>query len=526
MTRRLLTADSVRDSDGVLGDGVLIEDGRTVAVGDADRLRSPDIAEERYPGDTIVPGLRDAHLHPVGYAASMSRPILKAARDFGDVADIIATAARAQSPGSAVVALRLDDETLAEGRLPDRRMLDAVLPDRPALLVRYCGHVAVANTQALVLAGIAEDAPDPPRGSMDRTEEGGLTGVLRETAIDPVSSALRSLAPEVTVDDLVGATTALAAVGLTGVGAMLDLEAGCWAGAGSELDLILEAAHRIPIYMEAFVIADTPAALHQAADRLAEAGGRVRFAGVKMFSDGSLGGHTAAMYDGYADQPDQRGTDRLDPDWAEEVARAALAIGGRVAVHAIGDRANGRAIDLMERLISNGADPALLRIEHASVLTPGDIDRFGRLGVTASVQPAFLASETSWLEKRVGAERLRRTYPFRSLASAGAPLAGGSDSPVEPPHPLQGLAAARDRCGLVPEEGLDAAAALALFTAGAARAIGEDASLAPGSAASLTVLSGDPVTSDPDRVRHMKIVATWVDGEPVQIPDGITTWRG
>lgn len=526
MPRRLLTADSVRDSGGLLGDAVLIAEGRIAAVGDADRLRSPGIAEERYDGATIVPGLRDAHLHPVGYAASLSRPILKEARDFGDLADIVATAARTQTPGSAVVALRLDDETLAEGRLPDRRMLDAVLPDRPALLVRYCGHVAVANTRALVLAGVDEDAPDPPGGSMDRTEDGRLTGVLRETAVEPVSSALRSLAPEVTADDLVGATTALAAVGLTGVGAMLDLEAGCWAGAGSELDLLLEAAHRIRIDMEVFVIADTPAALYRAADRLAGAGSRVRFAGVKMFSDGSLGGHTAAMHDGYADQPDARGTDRLDPDWAEEMARAALAIGGRVAVHAIGDRANGRAIDLMERLISGGADPATLRIEHASVLTRGDIERFGRSGITASVQPAFIASETSWLEKRVGAERLRRTYPFRSLASAGAPLAGGSDSPVEPPHPLLGLAAARDRCGLVPEEGLDPAAALALFTAGAARAIGADASLAPGSSASLTVLSGDPMTSDPDRVRRTKVVATWVDGERVHIPDGITTWRG
>ena len=105
-----------------------------------------------------------------------------------------------------------------------------------------------------------------------------------------------------------------------------------------------------------------------------------------------------------------------------------------------------------------------LRIEHASVLTAPDIARFGRLGVTASVQPAFIASETTWLEKRVGPERLRRTYPFRSLLTAGAPLAGGSDCPVEPPHPLWGMAAARDRCGLVPEEGLSADQALALFT--------------------------------------------------------------
>ncbi|NIU21562.1 MAG: amidohydrolase family protein, partial [Actinobacteria bacterium] len=110
-----------------------------------------------------------------------------------------------------------------------------------------------------------------------------------------------------------------------------------------------------------------------------------------------------------------------------------------MAIHAIGDRANGGVLDLMERLIGDGADPALMRVEHASVLTSDDIERFGRLGITASVQPAFIASETTWLEKRMGPERLQRTYPFRSLLDAGAPLAGGSDCPVEPPHPLLGM---------------------------------------------------------------------------------------
>lgn len=497
-----------------------------MVVGDASRLRSEGVAEHRYPGATILPGLVDAHLHPVGYAASLARPILKGARDFDDLADILAEAASLQHPGSAIVALRLDDESLAEERLPDRQFLDRVVPDLPVLAVRYCGHIAVANSRALELAGIGLGTLDPPRGSIDRDDAGVPTGVLRETAMDRVSAALQDLAPELTPDDLVAASHALAAVGLTRIGAVIDLEAGCFAGAGSELDLLLEAAPALAIDMEVLVVADTPAELRDAADRLGNSNGRVRFAGVKMFSDGSIGGHTAAMHQGFADQPEKHGTDRLVPRWAQEMARCAIAMSSRVAVHAIGDRANENVLDLMESLIRSGADPSLFRVEHASVLTETDISRFGSLGITASVQPAFLASETGWLAKRLGPDRLTRTYAFRSLAEAGAPLAGGSDSPVEPPHPLWGMATARDRCGLVPEEGLDAESALAMFTTGAAAAVGRKAALEPGAEASLSVVSVDPLAADPDGLRQGEVLATWVGGKPVEVPEGITTWKG
>jgi predicted amidohydrolase YtcJ len=200
-------------------------------------------------------------------------------------------------------------------------------------------------------------------------------------------------------------------------------------------------------------------------------------------------------------------------------------MGGRVAIHAIGDRANGGILDLMQRLIATGADPTMLRVEHASVLTQTDIERFGQLGVTASVQPAFIASETEWLEKRLGPERIRRTYPFKSLAEVGAPLAGGSDSPVEPPHPLLGMAAARDRLGLIPEEALTAGQALSLFTTDAARACGIDATLDAGAPADLTVLDTDPIEGTPEELRSAVIVATWTAGSDIDLPEDIVAWQ-
>lgn len=503
---------------------MLIEGPGIVAIGSADDLGESAREKIDHTGAVIVPGLRDAHLHPVGYAASLQRASLKAARDFGEVQEIVTTAARQQEPGTAIVGLRLDDEGLAEMRLPDRHVLDAAVRDRPVMLIRYCGHVAVANTAALELAGIDQGTPDPPGGSIDRDAVGHPTGVLRETAFEPVTTALRPLAPMLSSDDVAAGLVALASTGLTSIGAIAGTGAGIWGGAKSELGVLLDAAGRSPIRLGVFVIAPTPDALRQAAEDIGAAVGPIRFLGVKMFSDGSFGGHTAAMHEPYADKPGETGTDRLDPVWARQMAEASLALGGRVAIHAIGDRAAGNVLDLMETLIDDGADPAHLRMEHASVLTEGDIERFGRLGVTASVQPAFIASETEWLEKRMGPERLKRTYAFRSLLDAGAPLAGGSDSPVEPPHPLHGIAAAQDRLGIVPEQALSAAEALHLFTLGAGNAMGENAALQPAASATFTILGTNPLEASTDELRAATVLGTWRDGVQVDVPQGIDAW--
>ena len=349
--------------------------------------------------------------------------------------------------------------------------------------------------------------------------------MLREVAFEPVTAALRPLAPLITPEQIASALAGLASTGLTGVGAMAATDSGLWGGTTSELGVLLKAATGSPVTLNVMVIAQTPESLRSAASSIDQAGTGAVFTGIKMFSDGSLGGHTAAMHEPFSDKPKENGTDRLRPSWAEELARASLELGGRVAIHAIGDRANSGVLDLMELLIEQGADPTRLRIEHASVLTAPDIVRFGRLGVTASVQPAFIASETGWLEKRLGPERLLRTYPFRSLADAGTPLAGGSDSPVEPPHPLHGMAAARDRLGMVAAEALTPPEALRLFCEGAATAIDESADLAPGSTANLTILDVDPVTATPSELRQATVIGTWVDGNEIEIPDDTTAWQ-
>jgi predicted amidohydrolase YtcJ len=521
----LITADVVRTASGRIGNAVLLDGPAIAAVGDADVLRRSGAREEAFPGGAIVPGLRDAHFHPIGYAASLARPSLKQAADFADLAEMLGEAASGAPPGAAVIGLRLDDESLTEGRLPDRRFLDGLFPDRPVLLVRYCGHVAVANSRALDHAGISSATADPEGGIIDRDPAGIPTGVVRETAIEPLTAALAPLEEPLAPDAVGDALAGLASLGLTGMGGIVAARHGLWGGGASELQVLLDAASLIPFPIGVLVIAHSPDELENAAERIAASGGALRFLGLKAFADGSLGGHTAAVRAPYSDRPDLTGTHRLGAGTAR-LAETALRLGGRVAIHAIGDAAVGQVLDLFAALIEGGADPAMLRVEHASVVSRSDIDRFASLGVTAVVQPAFLSSEHAWLESRLGAERLRATYAFRSLLEAGAPIAGSSDCPVEPPSPLHGMASARHRAGVVPDEALSGSEALSLFTEWSAAAIGESAALERGAPATFTVLASDPVAADPAVLGDATARATWVAGRRLEWDPSPTTWRG
>jgi predicted amidohydrolase YtcJ len=220
---------------------------------------------------------------------------------------------------------------------------------------------------------------------------------------------------------------------------------------------------------------------------------------------------------------DTIGTLRLtDEDVA--VARRTLSLGGMVAIHAIGDRAIGEVLTLFEDLIRTGANPSSLRMEHVSVASPEIIERFAASGVTAVVQPAFLASESSWLPRRLGPERIGWAYPFRSMADAGIPLAGSSDCIVEPPPPLWGIAAAMDRHGINPDEAISGLDALGMFTAGGAAALREPEPLAAGSPADFVSIDVDLSTASAAEVREATVIDTWIDGEQVSVDRSLPTW--
>lgn len=520
MTRQLFSATTIRTAAGTPGNAVLVEDGVVVAVGSRSALlgSGPEVV---YSGAVILPGLRDAHIHPVAYAATLRGTTLATATDFSDLQHRLRQSAAHTPPPTPILGMRLNEEALAERRLPNRHDLDVAVSGRPVLAHRYCGHVAVANTAALELAGVDAATPDPAGGVIDRDSDGVPTGVLRETAIELVAERFGD-GNRITPDELTSALNRLAAAGITSIGAMLRTGAGAWASLGNEVDLAVSVSERMPIKVGAYVIDEQPTEVAVNKAKIDNARERLRWLGIKRFGDGSFGGHTAAMRDSFVDV-ETTGTMRLD-HIDREIAEASVALGGGAAIHAIGDLACTAVIDLFADLVEGGADPQKLRIEHASVLTHDDMNRLGRLGVSAAVQPPFIGSEAEWLIKRLGEERIGRTYAFRSMEVAGVRLAGSSDSPVEPPDPWLGMALAQDRLGMAPGQAISAERALAMYTSGAAYALEEPEPLAVGSPADFIVVDRDPVAVNPDELRATEVLATYVDGVEVQVDRSLPVW--
>ncbi len=470
MSSRLVTAANT---------SVLMTDRKIASIGRRDDLPMEDLPEDRYNTGFILAPRHDHHFHPIGYAAAVTRLSVKEALDFADLERRIRDAAAGLGPEEVVVGNRLDDESLAERRLPTRFDLDRFLEDRPVLLYRYCGHVAVANSAALALAGVESES-----------------GILRETDVQPVANAVgsrqRPLDPTVVRRALAG----LASLGLGKITAIVSAGDPIWCEVPNEVETLLAVAAGVPLDFEVLVIASNPAELTAAAEGLNQGPSNVSFFGWKDFADGSLGGHTAALYEPFTDRPDTTGTLRLDHQRAVLMGRTCLDLGGTVAIHAIGDLANDRVLDVLEDLIEAGGDHKRMRIEHASVLRPDTIARMARLGVTASVQPSFITSEVDWLAKRLG-DRSELTYAFARLAEAGVPLVGGSDCPVESPNPWWGIAAAAGPGGLGNEK------AFGIFGQGSA----------VGDAANLIVVDRDPLTTpDPAGTR---VLAVYRHGEQI-----------
>jgi predicted amidohydrolase YtcJ len=279
-----------------------------------------------------------------------------------------------------------------------------------------------------------------------------------------VTKALEPYAKAPTDLQIISALAGLRRMGIGSITGMISVTDAVWCAVDDEVATLVRLAPDLPIDIDVMLITRDPEQFLAAKERIDRSEGPIRFAGWKDFADGSLGGHTAAMYQPYADRPDTTGKVLHDHTRAMQMGSVSIESGGAVAIHAIGDRANDLVLDTMADLISEGAPPERLRIEHASVLTHPTIERMAALGVTASVQPAFLASEQTWLEKRLGPERMDRAYPFRSLAEAGVRLLGGSDSPVELPDPETGINAAVDRHGINVAETLTREQAEAMFS--------------------------------------------------------------
>lgn len=496
-------------------------DGRIVAVGSTDEVlaRFAGATVHDAHGATVVPGLIDAHAHLMGLGFALMRADLAGARSKAEVIERLQAFASTLPPDAWLLGRGWDQNDWPEKTFPTAADLDAAFPTRPVWLERVDGHAGWANSAALRRVERDLSGDWQPAGGVIVRVGARPTGVFVDAAsslvddiVPPPDTALRTEA-------LRRALTAAASVGLTGVHDMGTSVA--------DLDLYARFADEGRLTLRVLAYADGDAA---ALDRLCESGpyrhpgGRVRMAGVKFYADGALGSRGAALKADYSDDHGNRGLLVTPPEKLLAGMRKARRCGVQVATHAIGDRGNKRVLDDYAAVLGDAAHgDHRWRVEHAQIVSLGDIPTFGQLGVIASVQPTHATSDMPWAEARIGRERLAGAYAWRRFLQANVRLALGSDFPVESADPRLGLYAAvtrqdldgRPPGGWLPDQRLTASEALRGFTVDAAWAgfmEHEVGRLAPGLRADFLLLDADPLAAPPSTLPTIKVLSTWVDG--------------
>lgn len=461
-------------------------------------------------GKTVVPGFIDCHVHMLGFGQSLRQLDL---RNIGSIKEIQAKLkkyARKMQDGW-ILGGGWDQDRFEETRYPNRWDLDATVSDRPVFLKRVCGHIGVVNSKALELA-TADQEMKPLDEQVDKDgETGELTGILREEALDLISRVVPKPSFEEIEEACLLACQKAVEAGLTGVNWIVS--------SAEELRAIqkLHSEGRLPVR----VYLGLPVEFLDCLARLGLATGfgseLVKICFVKVLADGSLGGHTAALCEPYKDRPHTRGMMLYTQPKLNKIVRDAHRAGLQIALHAIGDRAVSAALRAYERALKSfPKKDHRHRIEHCSVLNPILIKRISSLGVIASVQPHFVFSDF-WVAKRVGDERARWIYPFKSLIREGIMVAAGSDCPVEPLDPLLGMWAAVTRTDCC-DENVTPEEALRMYALNAAYASFEEdrkGSIEAGKLADFTVLSEDPCGISPEKIKDIAVEMVIIDGRIV-----------
>ena len=502
-------------------------------TGQITKLAGPNTKVLDLKGRRVVPGFNDAHVHFFWGGQSLASVRLSDVTSRGEFSERVGEFAKTRPAGEWIVDGNWDEQKWTPAELPSHEWIDQVTPDNPVWINRSDGHMMLANALAMKLAGITKNTPDVPGGVIGRDKDGNPTGIFKDAAKDlvervmppPSDAQVDAAILAAQSDALRNGVTSVQDMGFTGAHAA-DLQA-----------LVLRGYQRLLAQgkLKVRISARFPLAHYR---RLSDLGLMANFGNdtlvigsLKAFADGSLGSGTAWFFQPFNDAPGNSGLP------TEELARkgqffadmkAADRAGLHIATHAIGDRANKTILDLYERLEKeNGASDRRLRIEHAQHLRPEDIPRFAQLHVIASMQPYHCIDDGRWAEKRIGHERAKNAYAFRSLLDAGAVLAFGSDWFVAPMNPLAGIYAATTRRtldgkhpgGWIPEQKISVKEAVHAYTVGSAFAESQDeakGSLEVGKLADFAVLSEDIFHLDPVKIENVKVEVTAVGGELVR----------
>ncbi|VTR93854.1 amidohydrolase 3 : Amidohydrolase 3 OS=Gemmatimonadetes bacterium KBS708 GN=J421_4478 PE=4 SV=1: Amidohydro_3 [Gemmata massiliana] len=479
-------------------------------------------------GGRLVPGFYDSHLHFMSGGQSLSQVDLKDAKDEEEFGKRLVAFDKNTPRERWIVGGQWDHDRTFKGALPTAAIVDKFVKDRPVFISRYDGHMGLANSAALKLAGITADTKDPPGGVIYRLADGKTpSGILKDNAMALVDRLVPDPGDAEILEAVLTAQKAAAEVGVTSV---QDLDGSApetrrklfriyqRLAREGKLTCRIDLRWPIALYKE---LANTGAT--------ADFGNAfVRIGGVKGFMDGSLGSSTAKMFAPYETDAKVTGVYVTEPDTMRSYIRGADAADLNVCVHAIGDQANAVLLDLFADVAKqNGAKDRRFRIEHAQHLRPEDYKRFNDLSVIASMQPYHVIDDGRWAEGRIGAKRCASSYAYRSLLDSGAKLAFGSDWPVAPINPLPGIDAAVNRRtidgkhpnGWYPEQRITVAEAVDAYTLGSAFAGFQEkdrGSIAVGKLADFVLLSRDIFApAEKDKIADTKVLLTVVGGKVV-----------
>ncbi len=496
---------------------------KVLAVGDDATIRalaSPLTRVVDLNGRLITPGFNDAHVHFIDGGFGLLSVDLRDAKDEGDFAARIGKHAATLPKGVWILNGNWDHERWKSQALPTKTLIDGATKDNPVAINRLDGHMILANSLALRAAGIDRNTKDPFGGTIVRDASGDPTGILKDNAQDLLYKVIPDPTREMNVRAAKAALAHAASLGVTSVQDNSSIDAlPTYQQIRAEGGLLA----RINVWRPVSVMK----ALIEAGVRSGLGDDWIRIGAMKILSDGSMGAGTAAFFDPYTDEPTTSGLLLYPVEELNRLIDEADAAGFQLAVHAIGDRANALVLDAFEKAAAKRprADRRF-RIEHAQVVRRADLTRYAKLRVVASIQPSHCIDDMRWAPKRIGVERCRMAYNFKSFLDAGIPVAFGTDWYVEPLDPRIGLYAAVTRelveggpkDGFTPEERISLDSAIDLYTRGSAYAEFADdrkGTLEPGMLADLAVFSADLFKLAPKQILATPVDLTLVGGRVV-----------
>ena len=508
-------------------EAVAVIDSRIVAVGsnaEIDSWRGPQTKVINAGGKLVLPGFNDAHVHFLQGGAQLDQVNLTDAASPEEFARRIGRQVKKTSKGEWVLGGRWDETKWAKPELPTKELVDPVTGETPIFVERYDGHEALANSAAMKLAGVDAKTPDVPGGIIMRDASGNPTGIFKDAAQELIYKVIPPMSHEQRLRAVRRALEHAASLGVTSVQHMnpefADVAAYSALAEKGDLSTRMYAVPMETQWQE------------QAKVGIRRAWGSsfLRLGAVKGYADGSLGSRTAYMFEPFADDPGNRGllSDEMHPPSAmRERLMHADAAGLQLRVHAIGDRAISMILDIFSDIEKeHGYHDQRFTIEHAQHMAQKDFERFAQLHVIASMQPYHAIDDGRWAWKRLGHQRSRYSYAWRSFLDHGVTLAFGTDWPVAPLNPMLAIYAAVTRAtldgrnpdGWIPEEKITVPEAVEAYTMGSAYAEfqeHEKGSITPGKLADMVVLSDDIFHIKPEAIRNVKVETTIVGGKAV-----------